>query len=806
MFSFIPFKNKIIVILLIIIILSTSTNIFAAPQFSTERRSLTNKAPSNSIKVKYGVSENQIVAPGNPIDVQRPAGTPVGAIDDIGTYQAGQSQVITYTITNPGYLGIAWRVVENFSISAENNVINTSVSPSSLTIPAGGSKDVQINFTPDENGNFSFTFGFEIFYFVDTRIGRIKIPNFIFPSYSFLVSGFSDGNSPTLTINQASGQSDPTNGSPIDFTVVFSEPVTDFTTGDIALSGTAGATTTTVTGSGTTYNVAVSGMTSDGTVIATINAGVAHDMNGNANEASTSTDNIVNYDYDDTGPSVTIEQASGQSDPTNGTPIDFTVVFSEPVTDFTTGDIALSGTAGATTTTVTGSGTTYNVAVSGMTSDGTVIATINAGVAHDSNNNGNDASTSIDNSVIFDSTPPKLISFLRHTPATSPTNADQLVFLATFNEDVQSVDSTDFEVDWSSPTAIAPNITTVSQQTNSTYTITVLGGDLADFNGNVGLNLVATPSITDSLGHSLIDIDPTTADEVYSVDNSPPTLTSFTRDNIPTDKKTNADILEFLVTFSEDVKNVDAADFEINSTPTTTAIIAAVTQAGTASTYTVTISGGDLDDFNGDVGLNLVTTHNITDLLDYVLPSVEPLIDEVYTVDNAGPILTSIMRDTPTSTPTNFDELIFSAIFDEDVTDVDIADFEVDSTSTATIESVTQVTPSTYAVKVSGGDLASFDGTVGIQLTTTLDIKDTLGHSMDYQTAATSEFYLVDNTNAEVSINQANTQVDPTNIEPILFDVLFNEDVIGFVENDVVITGLTGTPTVTVSDASDSDD
>ena len=70
----------------------------------------------------------------------------------------------------------------------------------------------------------------------------------------------------TVTINQAGGQSDPTNAFPINFTVVFSETVTDFATGDVTLSGTAGATTATVSGGGTNYNVAVTGMTTSGTV------------------------------------------------------------------------------------------------------------------------------------------------------------------------------------------------------------------------------------------------------------------------------------------------------------------------------------------------------------------------------------------------------------------------------------------------------------------------------------------------------------------------------------------------------------
>jgi hypothetical protein len=78
--------------------------------------------------------------------------------------------------------------------------------------------------------------------------------------------------------------------------VVFSEPVNDFATGDVTISGTAGGSKTAMlSGSGTTYNVAVTGMSSDGTVIASLAAGVAQDAAGNGNTASTSTDNTVTY-------------------------------------------------------------------------------------------------------------------------------------------------------------------------------------------------------------------------------------------------------------------------------------------------------------------------------------------------------------------------------------------------------------------------------------------------------------------------------------------------------------------------------
>ncbi len=200
-------------------------------------------------------------------------------------------------------------------------------------------------------------------------------------------TNFESGQATTLAvmINQAPAQADPTNASPVNFSVLFNEPVTDFATGDVALSGTAGATLGTVTGSGTTYNVAVSGMTGDGTVIATINAGVAHDASSNANIASTSSDDTVTYDA--TPPTVAISVAAAQANPATGSPIHFTVLFDEVVTGFTTAGLTVSGTAGATTAVITGSGTTYDVAVSGMTTAGTVTVMVDAGAGADAAGN-----------------------------------------------------------------------------------------------------------------------------------------------------------------------------------------------------------------------------------------------------------------------------------------------------------------------------------------------------------------------------------------------------------------------------------
>ncbi|MGB4844812.1 MAG: hypothetical protein WBP16_10135, partial [Ferruginibacter sp.] len=138
---------------------------------------------------------------------------------------------------------------------------------------------------------------------------------------------------PTVTIHHAAAQPDPTSVSPINFTVVFDQVVTGFATGDVTLSGTAGATSAVVTGSGTTYNVAVAGMTTCGTVIATIPAGVCINALSEPNLASTSTDNTVTY-LPLANPNVTINQAASQPDPTSVSPINFTVVFDQVVTGF----------------------------------------------------------------------------------------------------------------------------------------------------------------------------------------------------------------------------------------------------------------------------------------------------------------------------------------------------------------------------------------------------------------------------------------------------------------------------------------
>jgi hypothetical protein len=202
---------------------------------------------------------------------------------------------------------------------------------------------------------------------------------------------------------------------------------------------------------------------------------------------------------------VTINQAAGQADPTGTSPINFTVVFTHAVTNFSTGDVTLSGTAGATTATVTGSGTTYNVAVSGMTSTGTVIASIAAGVASDAAGNLNTASTSTDNTVALGNTFLVTSSNYTPVPGAAVTITAQLA-----NSAGTAIATSGVVVTWSSTgtggsfssatsttnaSGIATVTFTVSATTGTVHTVTATGGGFTGTSSNITVSAIANAAV-----------------------------------------------------------------------------------------------------------------------------------------------------------------------------------------------------------------------------------------------------------------------------------------------------------------------
>ena len=221
-------------------------------------------------------------------------------------------------------------------------------------------------------------------------------------------------------------------------------------------------------------------------------------------------------------------------------------------------------------------------------------------------------------------------------------------------------------------------------------------------------------------------------------------VTSIVRQT-PSSSPTNADSLTWRITFDENVNNVDASDFTVSGTSATLT----VSEITASTVYDVTASGGDLAGLNDTVTLAFSDSQDIEDASNNALVNTTPTGDNhnTYVVDNFLPLVESIQRQSPPSSPTNADTLTWQVTFDEDVKDVDASDFTVSGTSaTLTVSEVMAAT--VYDVTASGGDLASLNATVTLAFSSSQDIKDTADNALTdtRPTDGNNNTYVVDNT------------------------------------------------------------
>jgi hypothetical protein len=313
----------------------------------------------------------------------------------------------------------------------------------------------------------------------------------------------------------------------------------------------------------------------------------------------------------------------------------FRVTFNEAVQNLDETDFLVSGTTATITNISTISDRVFDLTVSegdlpGM--DGMVGLNLApnqdvvnmAGYALPNGEPPTDEAYSVFNSRFF------LVSFTRQNPSGMVTNADELVFRATFSEDVRYVSVGAFIVTGS--TATNTQVTTISP---SVYDVVISGGDLANLEGMVGINLRSGSDISSVAGGRTLLFAEPNIDETYYVDNTPPSLLSFTRQD-PTGNPTNADTLVFRAIFSEEISNVHGTDFTVAGSTASVNDVSPVS----GSVYDLTVSGGDLAYYSGVVGLSPAEGRNITDLAGNQLPAGTPTINEDYTLDNEAPTIT----------------------------------------------------------------------------------------------------------------------------------------------------------------------
>ena len=158
--------------------------------------------------------------------------------------------------------------------------------------------------------------------------------------------------------------------------------------------------------------------------------------------------------------------------------------------------------------------------------------------------------------------------------------------------------------------------------------------------------------------------------------------------------------------------------------------------------------------------------------------------------DTTAPRVASIVRETPTSSPTNADSLTWRVTFSEAVSNVDAADFAVSGT-TATVTAVAAVSGLTggYDVTASGGNLAGVSATVGLAIAASHNIQDGASNALSNTapTGTNDNSYVVDNTAPSVTISGVPSASDA----PFTATFTFSEAVTGFAVGDITLSNAT---------------
>ena len=338
---------------------------------------------------------------------------------------------------------------------------------------------------------------------------------------------------------------------------------------------------------------------------------------------------------------VSISRFDPAASPTAADSLTWDLFFSEEVQNVDAADFTVEGTDAMPTVEVTSNPLIYAVTVSGGNL-ATLTATVTLGFADDQDiadlagnaleSTATNTGSTDERTYDLDNTAPTVVSIERRTPAASPTNADSLTWRVTFDESVRNVNAGDFQVDGTSATV---SVVEVQGTDDKAYDVTATGGDLATLNTTVTLGFVSGQNITDELDNPLTDTATTgaTDERAYDLDNTAPTVVSIKR-QAPSTENTSEGVLNWTVTFSELVENVDKTDFAVTGT---TATVTNVFDHFD-NDWIVSVRGGDLVTFSGPVGLGFAAAQNIADAAGNRLTATTPTsADESFTVDNTHP-------------------------------------------------------------------------------------------------------------------------------------------------------------------------
>jgi Domain of unknown function (DUF4347)/Bacterial Ig-like domain/Cadherin domain len=504
-------------------------------------------------------------------------------------------------------------------------------------------------------------------------------------------------------------------GQNLDFTVNLSEAVIVNTTGGtprIAL--TVGSTTvyaTYVSGSGTSaltfrYTVQASELDTDGIVVGALglNGGTIQDAAGNnATLTLNSVGSTAAVKVDAVNPSAPSAPDLNIGSDTGASSTDNITSDNTPT---------LSGTAEANSTVAIYDGTTL---LGTATADGTgnwsyTTSTLSNGshtlTAKATDAAGNDSPLSTSLTITLDAAAPTAVSLSQTSVAdTAATNGSTVATLSATdtNTVTYALVSGSGDTNNNSFNIVSGNLQAASNLSAGTYNIRVRATDLA------GNTTDQTFTITVTAGPSVASINRAGATAL-----------------------TNATSVDYTVTFSESVTQVDASDFSVTTTGTAGGTISSVT--GTGSTYTVTVSGlsGDgtlrLDLKNTGTGIvnggsQAITggfTSGQTYTLDTTAPSAPSALDLLASSDSGSSNTDNITSDnTPTISGAGAEPNCTVTLYDTDGTTV-LGTTTADGTGAWTITS-SILSDGAHNLTTKVTDAAGNTGAASAALTVTID-------------------------------------------------------------------------------------
>jgi len=465
-----------------------------------------------------------------------------------------------------------------------------------------------------------------------------------------------------------------TNAGNISYQVIFSETVNGVDSTDFLLSTNInGAMIETVSGSGNAYTISIKTGTGDGTLRLdlTDNDSVTNSIGNPLGGVGIGNGDFTSapvYTVDKSVPVVNlIARTSGS--PTNAITVDFSVIFSEAVNGVDISDFRLTTNAGASISNVSGSGNTYLVSIiTGLGNDNIKLDFINNESVIDlagnkvGGNFSNEEVYSVDRSVPF------VTSIIRANP--NQGDASSVDFTVSFSEAVNGVDGGDFFLS----TVNGATINNIFGGGNI-YTVSV---SIKPGTDTIRLDLIDDDSISDNAGNKLGNMGTGNGNftnvETYSYSLGVPIATSILRASA---NPTGAASVDFIVTFSEPVDGVDAADFILTGTPNS----AILNITNLNPFYVVTANTGTGD---GELRLDLIDNDSIRNIQGISLGGVgienaNYKNGEKYSIERNPPRVTSIVR--ASSNPSINPSVDFIVTFSEPVTGVDSSDFTANTTN-----------------------------------------------------------------------------------------------------------------------------